>query len=154
MNSKEADLFLQLGSEYYKISDSFTTLVASASKTTSIYAAAPVLNSQNQRIGMVCLLMPIGYLDSYISRLRWILLAATLVVILMGAGGSTLLTNYFTRQFSRVQALAATVAEGDYHLRIPEEGPTELRDLSRYLKSDGGETSKPIENAPELSWLM
>jgi len=60
-------------------------------------------------------------------------MGAILFVILLGAGGSTLLTNYFSRQFSHAQGLAANVANGDYELRIPEEGPTELRDLSHYL---------------------
>jgi len=133
VNKKEADLFLQLSSEYYITNNSVTKLVTSGSEPTIVYAASPVFNTQSQRIGMVCLLMPIGHLDSYISRLRWLLLGAIMFVILLGAGGSTLLTNYFSRQFSHAQGLAATVADGDYHLRIPEEGPTELRDLSRYL---------------------
>jgi len=133
VNSRESDLFLQLNSEYYINQEGFTTLVKSDLESTSVYAAAPVFAPDDQRIGTVCLLLPIGYLDSYISRLRWLLIGAILFVILLGAGGSTLLTNYFSRQFSRAQGLAATVANGNYHLRIPEEGPTELRDLSRYL---------------------
>ena len=133
VNPKQTDLFLQLNSKHYLENGSISTLVESRVETTSLYAAAPVFDNQNQRIGTVCLLMPIGYLDIYISRLRLILFGAILFVILLGAGGSTLLTNYFSRQFSRAQRLAATVANGDYHLRIPEEGPTELRDLSRYL---------------------
>jgi len=133
VNVREADLFLQLNSEYYKANESITQLVTSGSEPTSVYAASPVFDNKNQRIGMVCLLMSIGHLDTYISNLRWLLLGAIVVVILLGAGGSTLLTNYFSRQFSQAQGLAATVADGDYHLRIPEEGPTELRDLSHYL---------------------
>jgi signal transduction histidine kinase len=133
VNPREADVFLQLSSEYYVRDDGFTTLVKSGLDSTNVYAAAPVLGLQDQRIGTVCLLLPIGYLDSYIARLRWLLMGALLFVILLGAGGSTLLTNYFSRHFSRAQGLAATVADGDYQLRIPEDGPTELRDLSRYL---------------------
>jgi len=133
VNPREAELFLEFSSEYRINDDGFTTLVKSGLESTSVYAAAPVFDSQNRRIGTVCLLLPIGYLDSYIARLRWLLMGAILFVILLGAGGSTLLTNYFSRQFSQAQGLAATVANGDYHLRIPEEGPTELRDLSHYL---------------------
>jgi signal transduction histidine kinase len=54
-------------------------------------------------------------------------------VILLGIAVSVGLTNYFSRQFSNAQDLAATVASGDYHLRIPEKGPIELRNLSHYL---------------------
>lgn len=133
VNSREADLFLQLDSEYYIKDNSFSTLVDSDRGATNLYAAAPVFDSNDKHIGMVCLLMPIEYLDSYITRLRLILLGAILFVILLGAGGSTLLTNYFSRQFSRAQRLAATVTDGNYQVQIPEEGPTELRDLSHYL---------------------
>jgi signal transduction histidine kinase len=77
--------------------------------------------------------MPLGELDAYITHLRWLLLGAIWAVVLIGMGVSTLLTNYFSRHFSRAQELAATVSEGNYHLRIPEDGPRELRDLSHYL---------------------
>ena len=133
VNSREAELFLQLTSEYYINDKSFSTIVNSDRGATKLYAAAPVFDTDEQIIGMVCLLMPIEYLDTYITRLRLILMGAIIFVILLGAGGSTLLTNYFSRQFSRAQKLAATVAEGDYRIHIPEEGPTELRDLSHYL---------------------
>jgi len=129
----EADLFHQLGSKYYPKNGSISTLVRPVSEATNIYAAAPVFDAKNERIGMVCLLMPIGHLDAYIMRLRWLLMGAIIFVILLGVGGSSLLTNYFSRQFSRAEDLAATVASGDYHLRIPEEGPSELRNLSHSL---------------------
>jgi two-component system sensor histidine kinase VicK len=77
--------------------------------------------------------MPLGQLDTYIGRLRWLLLGAIVVVALLGIGVSSLLTSYVARQFSHAQQLAATVADGNYHLRIPEAGPRELRDLSHYL---------------------
>jgi len=141
---KETELFLELSSEYNTRSDSFTTLVKAGLASTSVYASAPVFDSQNQRVGTICLILPIGYLDSYIARLRLILVGAILFVILLGAGGSTLLTNYFSKQFSRAQELASTVAEGHYHLRIPEEGPTELRDISRYLNQLAGKLQEQV----------
>jgi len=145
VNPRETELFLELSSEYYKKGDSHTLLVKEGLESTNVYAAAPVFDSQNQRIGTVCLLLPIGYLDSYITRLRLLLMGAILFVILLGAGGSTLLTNYFSRQFTRAQGLAATVAEGDYDLRIPEEGPTELRDLSSYLNQMAGRLKEQVK---------
>ena len=133
VSPKQADLFLDISSEYQITDVSYTTLVSTEFETTSVYAASAVYNDENQRIGVVCLLMPIGHLDNYISRLRWLLIGVILFVVLIGAGVSALLTSYFSSQFSRAQGLAATVAHGDYQLRIPEEGPTELRDLSHYL---------------------
>jgi signal transduction histidine kinase len=129
----QEDLFQELVSEHPTYKDSYATLIHSEFETTSVYAAAPVFDTQRQFIGEVCILMPIGELDSYILRLRLLLAGAIVIVAFLGVGVSFFLTNYFSRQFSHAQGLAATVASGDYHLRIPEDGPTELRDLSHYL---------------------
>ena len=127
------DMFQQLSSEHPTYEEPYTTLIDSEFEVASVYAAAPVRDSTDHPIGVVCLLMPLGSLETYIVQLRWLLMGAIIVVAFLGIGVSILLTNYFSRQFSQAQGLAATVANGDYHLRIPEEGPTELRDLSRYL---------------------
>lgn len=132
VSSQQVNVLLDLSAEYRANGDA-ASLVTSEIEPTHIYAAAPVLDSQGQRAGEVCILMPLGQLDSYIVRMRWLLIGAIWVVVLLGVGVSTLLTNYFSHQFSRAQQLAATVADGNYHLRIPEAGPTELRDLSHYL---------------------
>ena len=127
------DLFRQLSAKYPVYEEAYTTLIDSEFETPSVYAIAPVLDSTDHPIGVVCLLLPLGNLETYVVRLRWLLIGAIIIVALLGIGVSILLTNYFSRQFSRAQRLAATVANGDYQLRIPEEGPTELQDLSRYL---------------------
>ena len=133
VSPRQFDLFTELSGEYPVYSDSYATLVHSDFEATSVYAAAPVFDTDDRSIGTVCLLMPLGNLETYITRLRWLLLGAIITVALLGVGVSILLTNYFSRQFSQAQSLAATVASGDYYLRIPETGPTELRDLARYL---------------------
>ncbi len=133
VSPRQFDLFSQLSGEYPVYTDSYATLVHSDFEATSVYAAAPVRDADNRSIGTVCLLMPLGELEAYITRLRWLLLGAIITVAFLGVGVSILLTNYFSRQFSQAQGLAATVASGDYYLRIPETGPTELRDLARYL---------------------
>lgn len=129
----QQDLFLALSNEHHLSDHDYVTLIESGAETTSVYAAAPVHDARNAIIGQVCLLMPLGELESYTAHLRLLLLFAIGVVGLLGIGISVLLTNYFSQQFSNAQGLAATVASGDYHLRIPEEGPAELRDLARYL---------------------
>ena len=133
VSPRQADLFLQLSTEHRIYEDVYATLIHSEFESTSVYAAAPVLDTKKQPIGIVCLLMPLGDLETYVLRMRWLLIGAIIIVALLGIGVSFLLTNYFSRQFSQAQGLAATVANGNYHLRIPEEGPTELRNLSRYL---------------------
>lgn len=133
VNKDNEELFEKIVSERSAYEESFTSLVHSDFHTTNIYAAAPVFDSQDIFLGEVCILMPLGELDAYILQLRWLLVVAISIVALVGVGLSYLLSNYFSRQFSRAQGLAATVANGNYDLRIPEAGPTELRDLSRYL---------------------
>jgi signal transduction histidine kinase len=134
VSPRQFDLFSQLSGEHPVYTDSYATLVHSEFEATSVYAAAPVFDAADDySIGTVCLLMPLGNLETYVTRLRWLLMGAIIIVALLGVGVSVLLTNYFSRQFSQAQGLAATVASGDYYLRIPETGPTELRDLARYL---------------------
>jgi signal transduction histidine kinase len=75
---------------------------------------------------------------------------AIVIVAFLGVGVSFLLTNYFSRQFSHAQGLAANVASGDYHLRIPENGPTELRDLSHYLNVMAEKLQKQLDTRQQL----
>jgi two-component system sensor histidine kinase BaeS len=129
----QADLFRQLQGELHVDESGYTTLIHTGSESTSIYAATRVLDEQNQLLGTVCMLMPIGYLDTYIAHLRLVLAGAILVAALTGVGVSFLLDRFFAKQFSHAQRLAATIARGNYEVRIPEKGPTELRSLSHYL---------------------
>jgi signal transduction histidine kinase len=150
VSARQMDMFQQISAEHPVYETSYAILVHPEFESTSVYAAAPVLNAKNQPIGTVCLILPIGDLDSYISRLRWLLLGAIIFVAILGVGISFLLTNYFSLQFSRAQGLAATVASGDYQLRIPEAGPTELRDLSRYLNQMAEKLQKQTKTRQTL----
>jgi len=132
VSAYQEEIFRELSAQHPVYEDSYVSLTHFETETNNVYAAAPVI-VKNESIGTVCLLMPLGDLETYILRLRWLLISAIIFVAMLGVGVSILITNYFSRQFSRAQGLAATVSQGDYHLRIPEEGPTELRDLSRYL---------------------
>jgi signal transduction histidine kinase len=130
---QQAEVFLELRDTVLPHTNPSDHSVTSEIEAGNIYAVAPVFDPQNRRVGDVCVLMPLGQLDAYISRMRWLLIGAISVVVLLGLAVSGWLTDYFSRQFSRAKGLAATVSEGNYHLRIPEAGPTELRDLSHYL---------------------
>jgi two-component system sensor histidine kinase BaeS len=133
VSPSQAELLRRLREEHPVDNGDYATLIHSEAESTSIYAAARVLDEQGQVVGTVCMLMPIGYLDAYISRLRLVLAAAIVLAALSGVAVSMLLDRYFAKQFTHAQGLAASVAKGNYELRIPETGPTELRDLSHYL---------------------
>ena len=80
VSPRQEELFLEISSEHPVYQESFVMLVKPKSEATSIYAAAPVRDNQDQFLGVVCVLMPIGDLDSYIIRLRWLLVVAIAVV--------------------------------------------------------------------------
>jgi len=130
---RQEELFQQLYAEHRVYVGSFATLTDAESDQVNIYAAAAVTDSGGKSIGTVCLLLPLGDLETYIQRSRLLLISAIVIVALLGVVVSSLVTNYFSGHFTRAQKLAATVANGDYQARIPESGPTELRALSHYL---------------------
>jgi signal transduction histidine kinase len=149
VNTHQKEFFRELLVQHPVYEDSYVSLTHSETETSNVYAAAPVI-VKNESIGTVCLLMPLGDLEAYILRLRWLLISAIVVVAFLGVGVSLLITNYFSRQFSRAQRLAATVSQGDYHLRIPEAGPTELRDLSHYLNQMAGKLQEQLKTRQKL----
>lgn len=149
VSTHQEEVFRELIAQHPVYEDSYVSLISSEAEPDRVYAAAPVI-VKDESIGTVCLLMPLGDLDAYIIRLRWLLISAIIFVALLGVGVSILITNYFSRQFSRAQRLAATVAQGDYHLRIPEAGPTELRDLSRYLNEMAEKLQEQLKTRQRL----
>ena len=130
---EEAALFKVLYQESPSYTESYSTLTKLGSETTLLYAAAPVYSPNAEALGTVCLILPLEDFDDYINNLRLLLGGAMIGVILLGVAMSFGLAGFLSRQFSNAQDLAATVADGNYHLRIPEKGPTELRNLSHYL---------------------
>ncbi len=149
VSTRQEEIFREFSMQHPVYEDSYVSLIRSDTETSSVYAAAPVI-VKNESIGTVCLLMPLGDLEAYILRLRWLLISAIIVVALLGVGVSILITNYFSRQFSRAQRLAATVTQGDYHLRIPEAGPTELRNLSHYLNEMAEKLQEQLKTRQRL----
>jgi len=149
VSARQVDIFLKLSAEHPVYRDKYISLIDSETGSTSVYAAAPVI-VKDESIGTVCLLMPLGDLETYILHLRWLLISAIIVVALLGVGVSILITNYFSRQFSQAQNLAATVTQGDYQLRIPETGPTELRNLSHYLNQMAEKLQEQLKTRQRL----
>lgn len=133
ISEEERELINDLYQDSDFYNENYVTLIKLESRERTLFAAAPVVGSDSQTVGYVCLLLPLSEFDLYIDNLRLLLGGSMLGVILLGIVVSVGLTNFFSRQFSNAQDLAATVASGDYHLRIPEKGPTELRNLSHYL---------------------
>ena len=133
VGSRQRALFQQVYNEYSDYEEVDSSLIKSDFNSTLLYAASPVFDPQDQFIGSVCLLLPLADLDSYFVNSRWLLTGAILGAGLLGVGVSYFLTKYFTQSFSRAQGLASKVARGQYHIHIPEEGPTELRNLASYL---------------------
>ena len=133
INPDNTEIFMELFEEYQDIDYSYAVIDSVRFQSASAYAIAPVINSKNQVIGKICLIVPISHLEAYNTRLWWLLLTVIALVTLIGIGASVILTRYFSKHFTQAQTLSALVANGDYHLRIPEKGPTELKDLAHHL---------------------
>ena len=145
-----SEIFIELFEEYQNSDNSYAIIDNLRFQPDSAYAIAPVINSQNTVIGRVCLLIPISNLKSYNIRLWGLLLVVIALVTLIGIGVSVLLAGYFSRQFTEAQKLSALVANGDYHQRIPEKGPTELQNLAHYLNLMAGKLQDQLNTRQKL----
>ncbi len=103
-----------------------------------LFAAVPILTDDGAILGAVCLADPIGKFEEGVRRTRISLF--WLGIGLAGASllGSLWLSARLTRRIDDAKHLASQVADGDYHLRLPEEGPEELVQLASHLNRMAG----------------
>lgn len=98
-----------------------------------LYAAVPVRADDGALLGAICLVDPLGDFESGVRRTRlglfWLGVSLAGVSLL----GSLWLSARLTRRIDDAKQLASRVADGDYRLRLPEEGPEELAQLATHL---------------------
>jgi two-component system sensor histidine kinase BaeS len=98
-----------------------------------LYAAVPVWADDGQVLGAVCLVDPLGDFEEGIRRTRLGLFWLGMGLAVVSLVASLWLSTRLTRRIDDAQQLAARVADGDFALRLPEEGPQELAELARHL---------------------
>ncbi len=99
----------------------------------SIYSAVPVRDSNGNVVGAVCLIVPLDSLEQDFLNIRTSFYKAISLIALLGLAFSFILTFLISRRISDAKKMAEMVSEGDYHLRLPQKGPSEFRELAGYL---------------------
>jgi signal transduction histidine kinase len=98
-----------------------------------LYAAVPVRSDDGILLGAICLVDPLGEFEAGVRRTRlglfWLGVSLAGVSLL----GSLWLSARLTRRIDDAKELASRVADGDYGLRLAEEGPEELAQLASHL---------------------
>jgi len=98
-----------------------------------LYAAVPVRTDDGRILGAICLVDPLGEFEAGVRRTRlglfWLGISLAGVSLL----ASFWLSARLTRRIDDAKELASRVADGDYGLRLPEEGPEELAQLATHL---------------------
>lgn len=98
-----------------------------------LYAAAPVFNQDHQVSGLVCLILPVGEFQAHLGRSYLELIGPGILLVLVGVGLGLGLAAMFSQPVKRASTMAGRVADGDYSVRLPIQGPSELRSLSSNL---------------------
>jgi two-component system, OmpR family, sensor histidine kinase BaeS len=107
--------------------------------TEILYASSPVYSPNQEMIGVVCLILPLDDFRSSMQFYRWELvqLAAGLAVLSLLVG--IILAHILSKPIHQAKDMAARVAGGDYHIRLPSQGPKELKELEDSLNDMAGE---------------
>lgn len=116
----------------------------------SIYSAAPVRDENGQIIGVVCLILPLDPLENHFASIRTTFFEAAAGAALLGLIISALLAVSISRQITAAKQLVELVSDGDYHLRLPEIGPKEFRELAGYLNRMVDELEKQTQQRQTL----
>ncbi len=98
-----------------------------------LYSAAPVFSTDGSELGVVCLILPLDEFRAAINHLRLELIGFASILAVIGLALGIGLASMFTRPIKRAGHMAALVAGGDYHTRLPLQGPDELVALSEDL---------------------
>ncbi|HVB55325.1 MAG TPA: ATP-binding protein [Candidatus Acidoferrales bacterium] len=77
--------------------------------------------------------LPLDPMDSSLAALRRKLLAASLVILIIGVIASFLFVRSFTRRVERLKAFSFRLTEGDFRLLEAEDSRDELADLAQAL---------------------
>lgn len=133
LSDDERDDILRFSQQYYHSGDDAAWIEETSEDGGEMYSLALVKSDRGERLGVICLTLPLRQLRGYFSRLRFMLAGAIVGVLILGLLINTAFTRVINNRLSEAKQLAATVVQGNYHSRIPEKGPRELQELARYL---------------------
>jgi len=109
-----------------------------------VYAAYP-LSAQNSQItgaAALVLAVPRPSTLAVLGSLTWPFLLAAVISLVISLLISLWLGRSIYRPLATVKAAAQRVAQGDYSQRVPEEGPTEVKELAASFNHMAGEVEQ------------
>lgn len=133
LTKKQADYIAAYSSQALEGQSRTTEIYSSDGKQESIYSAVTVRDSKGEITGAICLILPLGTLEKDFADIRATFYKAIALVALLGLLISFGLTFLISRRISEAKKMSELVAEGDYHLRLEEKGPSEFRELAGHL---------------------
>ena len=109
-----------------------------------LYAAYPlgVQNSQVTGASALVLAVPRPSTLAVLGSLTWPFLLAACISLVISLLISLWLGRSIYRPLAGVKAAAQSVARGDYSQRVPEEGPTEVKELAASFNHMAGEVEQ------------
>jgi signal transduction histidine kinase len=113
--------------------------------TDLLYVAVPVASGGVVH-GAVRITYPTSTLDARVRR-YWLLLGViSAVVLALAALIGLSLARWATRPLRRLEDAAAEVGAGDLNVRVPEEGPDEVRALARTFNDTVGKLDALVDS--------
>jgi two-component system sensor histidine kinase BaeS len=98
-----------------------------------MYAVAQVHTDAAGDGGLACLFLPLKAVRSFIAWQRINFAGLILGLALLGGLASVLITRPIVARTADVRQLTHTVMQARYQMHVPETGPREVREISRYL---------------------
>lgn len=133
LTREQADYIAIYSQQALKGQSRTTDIYSTDGKQESIYSAIAVRDSKGQITGAVCLILPLDVLERDFADIRATFYEAIALVALVGLLLSFALTFLISHHVSEAKQMAEMVSEGDYHLRVAENGPSEFRELAGHL---------------------
>ena len=129
----QADYIANYSSQALRGQSRTTEIYSPDGKQESIYSAITVRDAEGKITGAICLILPLDTLEKDFADIRATFYEAIALVALLGLLISFGLTFLISRRISEAKRMAEMVAEGDYHMRLEEKGPSEFRELAGHL---------------------
>jgi two-component system, OmpR family, sensor kinase len=95
-----------------------------------LVSAVPI-RSAGRMLGVVRITYPMAEVRSAIHRSWWFLAAVGAITLSLGLALALWMARWATRPLKQAAGAARRMSEGDLDVRLPEQGPPEVRELAR-----------------------
>ncbi len=100
-----------------------------------LYAAVPVKDEKGSLLGVLRVAYPLAPVKEALHPLFRRLLLENLLLVLLALSLALLFSRYVSSRLKTLAASTQAMAQGDFHIRVPETSVQELRTLARSLNA-------------------